>query len=71
MNRQSVRLKFDERIIEGLSSKIATQVSDTIYYELLMARHLPEIKTIESGKSSALKGNDVFEYLKQKISLLK
>ncbi len=71
MNQQTVQLKFDEKTLEGLSSKIATEVSDTLYYELLMARYIPEIKSIDGGKIKALEGKRAFEYMKQKISSLK
>ena len=71
MNQQTVHVKFDEKILEELSSKIATEVSDNLYYELLMARYIPEIKSIESGKTKALEGKKGLEYIKERISSLK
>ena len=71
MSQQIAQVKFDERVLEELSTKIATEVSDNLYYELLMARYIPEIKSIESGKIKALEGKKGLEYIKQKISSLK
>jgi len=69
--QQTIQIKFDEKSMQELSSRIASEVADSIYHELLLARYIPEIKAIESGKLKAVKGKDIENYIKQKISSLK
>lgn len=71
MQQQTIQIKFDEKSIQDLSSKIASEVVDSLYHELLMARYVQEIKSVQKGDLKALSGKEIEYYLKQKISSLK
>jgi len=68
MKNQTIQLKINEKTLNEISSKIATEVTNKIYHNFLLARYLPEIKAIERGKIKALRGKKIELYLKQKIS---
>lgn len=62
---------LDEKIIKELSSSIASEVANKIYYEFLLARYIPEIELIKKGKIKALKGDKLREYIRKRIKSLK
>lgn len=71
MNLQTIQMRLDEKTLQKISNRIATEVANSIYYEFLMARYLPEIKAIERGRIKALKGKEAKQYIKQKLSSTK
>jgi len=61
----SVRTKFSENYLDRMASVVAKTAAEELYYELIFARYLPEIKAIESGKLKALKNEEAKEHMKK------
>jgi len=61
----SVRTKFSENYLDRMASTVAKTAAEELYYGLIFARYLPEIKAIESGKLKALKNEEAKEYMKK------
>ncbi len=68
IEEKDYNLKIDEKSIKNISRSIATDVSNRIYSELLLARYLPEIIDIEKGNVVPIKIEDFKEQLKSKLS---
>lgn len=67
MQKQLVPFSVDEKIIKNISKSIAGEVADSIYYEFLIARYMPEIMAIEKGSIAPLKSDAFKNQLAQRI----
>lgn len=67
MQQQDFNFKINEKSIKIISKSIAGEVADSIYYEFLLARYMPEIIAIEKGSIPTIKVEAVKRKLMQRI----
>ena len=65
------QVMLNRNLIKSLASEIAEEVATRLYYELLLAVHLPEIEYIKKKKIKALKGKQINLFLKRRIKELR
>jgi hypothetical protein len=59
---------IEENSIKNISKRIANEVADRIYCEILFARYMPEILDIEKGSVVTIKTEDFQRNLKNRIN---
>lgn len=63
--------RIDEKSIKILSKSIASDVTNKIYYEFLLARYIPEVIAIEKGDVIPIKTEDFKQQLLYRIKKAK
>ena len=68
---QTLEIKFSKEELQKAAKIIAKEVTDRMFYELLMLRYIPEINLIKKGKIKALRNEEIDSFLRERINACK
>ncbi|MBI4214824.1 hypothetical protein HY546_02410 [archaeon] len=55
----------EKKTIASIAESLAEEIASRMYHKLVLLKHIPEIRKIESGKAKALRGKEVLKFLER------